>query len=160
MEAMLSRSPYRWSCLLLLVGCALDASGKNACRVDKDCPPGNNACIEGFCVAPPAGDGGPAADASMAGGSPDGAAAGSPDGAPDGPVGDAPDGAAASPPVLAVSAGTTHTCVLRPDHTIGCWGLRDRVMAPSGLYLQLSAGVEHTCGLTAAGKAVCWGWDT
>src|SRR2546425_9349036 len=100
-------SPCRLASVLFLVGCALDARGKNACRVVEDCPAGN-ACVDQICVAMPSSEGG----------------------VPDAPS----DGGSSVASVLQVSAGSTHTCVLRVDGTIGCWGLSARADAPPGTF--------------------------
>lgn len=74
--------------------------------------------------------------------------------------------------VAQVAAGTGHTCVLKQDRTLWCWGdntwgqLGDgtrmnsahpvRVMSvPSAA--QISAAKEHTCAVDQAGAAWCWG---
>ena len=60
-----------------------------------------------------------------------------------------------------VSAGTNHTCALRPDGTIHCWGNNSHGQAedsqPGMKYTQVSAGDDHTCGLTEEGGVDCWG---
>lgn len=82
----------------------------------------------------------------------------------------APIAPAISPPV-AVSAGGDHTCVVRANGTIWCWGANatgqlgdgttTRRLVPtqvvSGVsFASVSAG-GHTCALTAGGTAYCWG---
>ena len=63
-----------------------------------------------------------------------------------------------------VSAGTNHTCALRPDGTIHCWGNNSHGQAedsqPGMKYTQVSAGDDHTCGLTDEGSVDCWGDNT
>lgn len=54
-----------------------------------------------------------------------------------------------------VSAGDKHTCGVKVDQTLSCWG-KTRV-APRGLFQQLSVGAHHTCALRREGSAVCWG---
>ena len=90
---------------------------------------------------------------------------------PDGPFG--PGGLAAPDPEaaenefaepaagawLAVSAGRGHTCGLRADNTVGCWGRNDHGQSdpPGGTFIHLSAGGETTCGLRADNTVACWG---
>ena len=58
-----------------------------------------------------------------------------------------------------VSAGGSHSCGLRTDNTITCWGNNDfgQSDAPTGAFQTVSAGGSHACGLRADGTAVCWG---
>ena len=59
----------------------------------------------------------------------------------------------------AVTAGGAHTCGLRDDGTITCWGdnSRRQAEAPSGIFTALSAGGAHTCALRDDGTIACWG---
>ncbi|CAM9237682.1 unnamed protein product [Hapterophycus canaliculatus] len=56
-----------------------------------------------------------------------------------------------------VTAGDRHTCGIKIDQTVSCWG--HMRFAPQGLFQQLSVGGHHTCGLRREGTAVCWGDD-
>ena len=58
-----------------------------------------------------------------------------------------------------ISAGSTHTCALRNDNTITCWGLfgDGQAEAPGGVYSAVSAGGNHSCGLRSDGTITCWG---
>ena len=58
-----------------------------------------------------------------------------------------------------VAAGGTHSCMLRPDGTVLCWGGNQGVDAgpPDGTFTTLTAGYSHTCGLRQDGQAECWG---
>ena len=73
---------------------------------------------------------------------------------------------------LVVSAGTAHTCALRYDGLVGCWGrngsgqLGDnsttsrRTPVPvSGLSTAVAVGVgnAHSCAVLADGTVRCWG---
>lgn len=85
---------------------------------------------------------------------------------------------------LDISAGSVHTCGIRDDQTVECWGAgrtpyradpsddfqrRDphcdpydpfgcnQSMAPPGRFQKVSAGGSHTCALRLDGRVVCWG---
>lgn len=61
-----------------------------------------------------------------------------------------------------VSAGNDHTCGLRTDGTVVCWGHNGSglLMVPSGTFTHVSAGNTHTCGLRPDGTLACWGYNT
>ncbi len=60
-----------------------------------------------------------------------------------------------------VSAGGSHSCAVRTDGTVACWGNTNggRATPPSGTFTQVSAGTSHTCGLATDGTVTCWGVD-
>jgi alpha-tubulin suppressor-like RCC1 family protein len=73
---------------------------------------------------------------------------------------------------LAVSAGTSHTCGIKSDHSLWCWGegadgrLGDGTTVGKSAPVQestgsswkaVSAGAEHTCGIKADDSLWCWG---
>ena len=59
----------------------------------------------------------------------------------------------------AIDAGPDHTCGLRADATMSCWGQNTdgQADAPSGEFAAVAAGARHSCGLRDDGTAVCWG---
>lgn len=73
-----------------------------------------------------------------------------------------------------VAAGALHTCGVKTDGTVACWGAgttaddcQDPVMAcgqsippTDSDFVQVAAGYTNTCGLKSSGKVVCWGADT
>ena len=67
----------------------------------------------------------------------------------------------------AVTAGQLHSCALRTDDTITCWGAvgdwdRGQTDAPAGTYRDVTAGGLHTCALRTDDTITCWGaagWD-
>ena len=60
-----------------------------------------------------------------------------------------------------ISARGNHTCMVKTDGSIACWGYNDDGQAtpPSGEFTSVSAGIGHTCGVTADGSVKCWGDD-
>lgn len=61
-----------------------------------------------------------------------------------------------------LSAGGEHSCGVRTDGFVVCWG-NDRLgqsSPPEGLRpVSVSAGYWHTCALGHDGTAACWGWN-
>ena len=59
----------------------------------------------------------------------------------------------------AVTAGSLHSCGLRADGTITCWGddSSGQTDAPDGRFTAVSAGGSFTCGLRTNGSVECWG---
>jgi alpha-tubulin suppressor-like RCC1 family protein len=62
-----------------------------------------------------------------------------------------------------IDTGWFHTCGLKADGTLQCWGANNygqtNVPSPNANWVQVSAGEEHTCGLKADGAIRCWGQD-
>lgn len=71
---------------------------------------------------------------------------------------------------LQVSAGGRHTCGIRTDHTMACWGshLADpptlaaypgysQSIPPNGEFFQVGAFLSSTCGIRADQSMDCWG---
>ena len=65
----------------------------------------------------------------------------------------------ASARFTAVDAGWWHSCGLRGDGSIDCWGSNPfgQANAPEGQFSSLVAGVHHSCGLRLDGNVDCWG---
>lgn len=78
----------------------------------------------------------------------------------------------APPSVVQISAGSWHTCALKSDGSVYCWGrnyygqLGDGTTADSAAprrvvnlagVKQISAGGGYTCALKTAGTVYCWG---
>ena len=66
-----------------------------------------------------------------------------------------------APTYTAVSSGWNHTCGLRFDSTVVCWGSDDdgQSSSPGGTFTAVSAGGRHSCGLRSDSTVVCWGSD-
>lgn len=58
-----------------------------------------------------------------------------------------------------ISAGVAHTCGVRQDGDIDCWGSDGlgQSSPPDGPFLAVSAGGFHTCGVKSDGTVACWG---
>ena len=66
-----------------------------------------------------------------------------------------------------VASGQTHSCGLRDDGTVACWGCErahtdfpndwGQCDAPSGTFVQVAAGRYHSCALADDGTMSCWG---
>ena len=62
----------------------------------------------------------------------------------------------------AISSGGLHTCGLRSNGSVACWGNNayGQATAPVGeTFTAISSGSGHTCGLRSNGSAVCWGYN-
>ena len=70
-------------------------------------------------------------------------------------------------PFIQVSAGLFHSCGLRADGSIVCWGVSGEderrveatglIDSPPGTFSQISAGDLHSCALRRDGTVECWG---
>ncbi len=67
------------------------------------------------------------------------------------------------PPTDAVTAGDAHSCALRTDGTITCWGNNEwgQADAPGGSFSAVTAGGApanaHSCALRTDSTVTCWG---
>ncbi len=64
---------------------------------------------------------------------------------------------------LQVAAGYGHSCALRDDGVVRCWGDGPGAIMPGdvelgGFAIQVVAGTRHSCALLAGGNVRCWGW--
>ncbi len=75
------------------------------------------------------------------------------------------DAGGKAPAFTSVGAGDRHTCGVRDDGSVECWGSNQRwdglfvgqAMPPEGVFVLVSAGYEHTCGVRDDGSVECWG---
>ena len=86
------------------------------------------------------------------------------------PAGDAPTAPSASstpPPLLQLTApagpmariavGDAHSCGLRTDGSIACWGLMREGWPDGGGWTAVTSGTNFSCGLRGDGAVACWG---
>ncbi|MDE0163394.1 MAG: RCC1 domain-containing protein, partial [Acidimicrobiaceae bacterium] len=61
----------------------------------------------------------------------------------------------------AVTAGGVHSCGLRTNDTITCWGDNEfgQANAPADTFKAVTAGRFHSCGLRTDDTVTCWGWN-
>jgi len=59
----------------------------------------------------------------------------------------------------AVSAGTYHSCGVRTDATLACWGrnIEGQATPPAGSFTAVSAGYDYSCGVRTDATLACWG---
>ena len=64
-------------------------------------------------------------------------------------------------PFIDVSAGTTHTCAVRVDGILQCWGETRELQSfpPDGEFVAVSSGFKHSCALAVDSTVHCWGRD-
>ena len=66
---------------------------------------------------------------------------------------------------VSVGAGLLHSCGLKTDGTVACWGSNEdskgnylgQSTPPVGTFTSVSVGFLHTCGIRMEGSVVCWG---
>ena len=60
-----------------------------------------------------------------------------------------------------MSAGGDHTCGVRTNGTLACWGhnVDGQATPPAGTFTgaAVAAGGDHTCGVEDDGTLACWG---
>ena len=63
------------------------------------------------------------------------------------------------PTFKAITAGGFHSCAVRTNGTIVCWGNNEdgQSNAPSGTFTAVTGGLGHSCGLRTNGTTACWG---
>ncbi|MYD90850.1 MAG: hypothetical protein F4Y08_11020 [Caldilineaceae bacterium SB0662_bin_9] len=73
-----------------------------------------------------------------------------------------------SPPAIdpdtfvTVSAGIAHTCAVRADGSVICWGHDHfgQASPPAGTFKTVSSGAKHSCGVRTDRSISCWGANT
>ena len=61
---------------------------------------------------------------------------------------------------VAVATGYRHSCALRTDQTITCWGNNSSGQAnpPNGTHTAIATGSTHSCALRTDQTITCWDW--
>ena len=61
----------------------------------------------------------------------------------------------------AVSAGWRHTCGIRVDGALACWGspplAPEQAMPPAGVFISVSVAYGHACAVREDNTVMCWG---
>ena len=62
---------------------------------------------------------------------------------------------------VSVSAGAEHTCGVKRDGSVACWGSNrfGQATPPAGEFASVNAGDFHNCGVKRDGSVACWGWN-
>ena len=62
---------------------------------------------------------------------------------------------------IAVSAGGDHTCGIRADGAVDCWGDDSvgQASPPPGRFTAVTTGYSFSCGIRSDGTVACWGWN-
>ena len=60
---------------------------------------------------------------------------------------------------IAIATGSTHSCAIRQDATVVCWGnnFYGQSDASAGRFTAVTAGEFHSCGIRTDGTVLCWG---
>ena len=64
-----------------------------------------------------------------------------------------------TPTYTAVAAGNLHSCAIRADQTIACWGdnAGGQTDAPAGKYADIAAAASYSCAIRIDQVIACWG---
>ena len=62
-------------------------------------------------------------------------------------------------PFTTIASGSLHSCGIRDDDTVACWGFNNhgQADAPGDRFRAISVGLWHSCGIKIDGTAHCWG---
>ena len=65
--------------------------------------------------------------------------------------------------VKSIAGGYYHTCVMKADDSVQCWGgtayRQTHVPVGLGSVKRIFAGYDHTCAIKADDSVQCWGRD-
>ena len=60
---------------------------------------------------------------------------------------------------VAIAAGLNHSCAIKTDGTIACWGSSGSPLTngPAGQYTAIATSASHSCAITTGNAIACWG---
>ena len=63
---------------------------------------------------------------------------------------------------IAVTAGLAHSCGLRANRKVLCWGdnVEGSIAAPLGAFISITSRAGVTCGVRIDRTMKCWGYET
>ena len=66
------------------------------------------------------------------------------------------------PTFTSVDVGRAHSCAVRSDQAVACWGDNDegQLDIPEGQYTDVAVGDAHSCELRTDQAIACWGDNT
>jgi serine/threonine protein kinase len=66
---------------------------------------------------------------------------------------------AATTTYASLSSGAYHTCAIKTNGSIACWGdnTYGQSRPPAGTFTQVMAGANHNCAINSGGSIACWG---
>ena len=61
-----------------------------------------------------------------------------------------------------MSAGPWHTCGVRSNGSVACWGSNQfgQATPPAGSFVSVNVEALYTCGVRSNGSVACWGLYT
>ena len=65
------------------------------------------------------------------------------------------------PQFTTIAAGSSHSCAVRVDQTIACWGddRSGQIDVPPGLYAAIAVSSSHSCAIRTDQTITCWGYN-
>jgi alpha-tubulin suppressor-like RCC1 family protein len=60
---------------------------------------------------------------------------------------------------MRIDAGGSHSCAIRSDGLLRCWGWDGvgQSTPPTGTFVSVANGYSHSCGVRTSGELLCWG---
>ena len=62
---------------------------------------------------------------------------------------------------ISISAGARHSCGVKSDLTVACWGENEdgEATPPEGEFASVGLGTASSCAVRTDGTVACWGWN-